>query len=149
MNHIITDQWRVLCEIQANQSNSSPLNISQPINVEYSTCDRNNIRHVQLLLWKQEILWLFNVKKNMSIGNKTEDGENLFSIALANRFWITSKSYSWFNNVVYGRPSVKQTLWKSTWSVTKSRLDVEFVKTIALEMVIGQQIKEEGLDENY
>ena len=85
----------------------------------------------------------------MSIGNKTEDGENLFSIALANRFWITSKSYSWFNNVVYGRPSVKQTLWKSTWSVTKSRLDVEFVKTIALEMVIGQQIKEEGLDENY
>ena len=149
MNHIIIDQWRVLCEIQANQSNSSPLNISQPINVEYSTCDRINIRHVQLLLWKQEILWLFNVKKNMSIGNKTEDGENLFSIALANRFWITSKSYSWFNNVVYGRPSVKQTSWKSTWSVTKSRLDVEFVKTIALEMVIGQQIKGEGLDENY
>ena len=149
MNHIIIDQWRVLCEIQANQSNSSPLNISQPINVEYSTCDRINIRHVQLPLWKQEILWLFNVKKNMSIGNKTEDGENLFSIALANRFWLTSKSYSWFNNVVYGRPSVKQTSWKSTWSVTKSRLDVEFVKTIALEMVIGQQIKEEGLDENY
>ena len=28
-------------EIQANQSNSSPLNISQSINVEQSTCDRN------------------------------------------------------------------------------------------------------------
>ena len=30
----------------------------------------------------------------------------------------------------------------------KGRLDVEFVKKISLEMVIGQQMKEEGHDQN-
>ena len=32
--------------------------------------------------------------------------------------------------------------------VTKSRLDVQFVKSILLEMVIGQQMKEEEYDQN-
>ena len=33
--------------------------------------------------------------------------------------------------------------------VTKSRLDVQFVKKIPLETVIGKQIKEDGNDQNY
>ena len=41
---------------------------------------------------------------------KTEDGENLFFKVLGNRFWLTSKSYSWFNKVVHGRPSIKRIL---------------------------------------
>ena len=32
--------------------------------------------------------------------------------------------------------------------ITKNRLDVELVKKIPLEMVIVQQMKEEGYDEN-
>ena len=32
--------------------------------------------------------------------------------------------------------------------IIKSRLDVQFVKKIPLEMVIGQQMKEEGHDQN-
>ena len=32
--------------------------------------------------------------------------------------------------------------------ITKSRLDVQFVKKIPLEMVIDQQMKEEGYDQN-
>ena len=36
---------------------------------------------------------LFDVERNMSIGKKTEDRENLFFKALANRFWLTSKSF--------------------------------------------------------
>ena len=32
--------------------------------------------------------------------------------------------------------------------ITKSRLDVQFVKKIPLEMVIGQQMKEEECDQN-
>ena len=36
---------------------------------------------------------LFDVERNMSIGKKTEDGENLFLKTLANRFWLTSKSF--------------------------------------------------------
>ena len=32
--------------------------------------------------------------------------------------------------------------------ITESRLDVKFVKKIPLEMTIGQQMKEEGYDQN-
>ena len=32
---------------------------------------------------------------------KSEDGENTFFKALANRFWLTSKSCSLFNKVVH------------------------------------------------
>ena len=32
--------------------------------------------------------------------------------------------------------------------ITKSRLHVQFVEKIPLEMVIGQQMKEEGYDQN-
>ena len=46
----------------------------------------------------------------MSIGKKAEHGGNIFFKALANRFWLTSKSLSWFNKVDHGRPSAKRTL---------------------------------------
>ena len=36
----------------------------------------------------------------------------------------------------------------STCYITKSRLDVQFFTKIPLEMVIGQQMKEEGYDQN-
>ena len=80
---------------------------------------------------------------------KTEDGKNLFFKALAKRFWLTSKSYSWFSKVVYGRPSIKRTSSKGKWYVNKSRLDEEFVNKITLEIVIGQQMKEEEHDQNH
>ena len=53
---------------------------------------------------------------------KTKDGKNLFKKALVNGFWLTSESCSWFYKVV-----------------TKIVLDVQFVKKVHLEMVIGQQ----------
>ena len=65
--------------------------------------------------WKQEIPWFFDVERNVSIGKKqkkTEDGENLFFKASANRFWLKLKCYSWFNKVVHGRLSIKWTSWK-------------------------------------
>ena len=85
----------------------------------------------------------------MSIGKKTADGENLFFKALGDRFWLTLKNYSWFNKVVHSRPSIKWTSWNSELYVTKTRLNVQFVKKITLEMVIGQHMKEEGLDGFY
>ena len=39
----------------------------------------------------------------------TKDGENLFFKASANRFWLTSKCFSWFNKIVHGQPSIKGT----------------------------------------
>ena len=36
---------------------------------------------------------------------------------------------------------------RSICYITKSRLDVQFVKKISLEMIIGQQMKEEGYDQ--
>ena len=55
-----------------------------------------------MLLRKQEILYMFNVARDMSVGKKIEDGEKKFFKALANRFWLTSKSCSWFNKIVHG-----------------------------------------------
>ena len=49
---------------------------------------------------------LFDVERNMSI-EKKQDGEKLFFKALVNRFWLTWKSFSWFNKVVHGQPSIK------------------------------------------
>ena len=41
-------------------------------------------------------------ERNVSIGKKkTKDGEKLFFKALTNRFWLTSKSSSWFKKVVH------------------------------------------------
>ena len=48
-------------------------------------------------------------EKKVNWKKNTEDSENLFFKALANRFWLTSKSYSWFKEVVHGRPSIKRT----------------------------------------
>ena len=41
-------------------------------------------------------------EKKVNWEKNTEDGKNLFFKALANRFWLTSKSYLWFNEVVHG-----------------------------------------------
>ena len=49
---------------------------------------------------------------------------------------------------VYGRPSWKGNYMLYYCYITKSRLNVQFVKKIPLEMVIGQQTKEEGYDQN-
>ena len=48
-------------------------------------------------------------EKKVNWKKDTEDSKNLFFKALANRFWLTSKSYHWFNEVVHGRPSIKWT----------------------------------------
>ena len=60
--------------------------------------------------------------KDKRVNWKKNRGWYKFLTALAKRFWLTSKSCSWFNIVV-----------------AKSGFDVQFVKRISLEMVIGQQ----------
>ena len=67
-------------------------------------------------------------EKRVNWKKKTETGENLFFKALANRFWLTSKSCSWFSKVVHGH---------------------QFVKKIPLEVLIGQQMKKEGHNQDY
>ena len=47
-------------------------------------------------------------EKHVNWRKKTKDGENLFFKALANRFWLTLKSCSWFKKAVHGRPSIKR-----------------------------------------
>ena len=48
-------------------------------------------------------------EKHFNWKKKTEDGENVFFKALSKRFWLTSKSCSWFNKVVHGRTSIERT----------------------------------------
>ena len=48
-------------------------------------------------------------EKHVNCKKNPEHCENLFFKALDNRFWLTSKSYLWFNKVVHGQPSIKRT----------------------------------------
>ena len=50
---------------------------------------------------------MYQLKKK----KKTKDGGNLIFKAYANKFWLTSKSCSWFNKVGHAQPS-KGTSWK-------------------------------------
>ena len=62
LNHkrmLLTLFGRVLCQIQANESNLRTFK-NYPINHEITLI-------CQLLLWKQEILMLFDVERNVSI----------------------------------------------------------------------------------
>ena len=80
----------MLCKIQANQSNCSPLKITQ------STLNKDVIKITnagRVALMKPRN-WFFNVERKVSIGKKSEDGDN--------RFWLTSKCCLWFNKVVLG-----------------------------------------------
>ena len=81
-----------------------------------------------MLLWKQEISWLFDVER----GKQAEDGENGFFKVLAIRFWLTSKNCPLFNKVIHGRPFHQMKVMKRYWYVTKSRLDVPLVKKDSL-----------------
>ena len=62
------------------------------------------------------------------------------------------KIFCQHGDAIHGRPSTKWTSWKDNdmfyMFTIKSRLDAQFVKKVPLEMVIGQQIKEEGYDQN-
>ena len=57
---------------------------------------------------KAKISLVVQCRMKLVNGKKTVDSENLFFKSLANRFWLTSKSYSCFNKVVHGRPSIKR-----------------------------------------
>ena len=96
-----------------------------------------------MLSWKQEIPWLVDVERR----KKTEDGKNVFFKALAKHFLLTSKSYLW--PTFYQMDLIKR-LWYDILLcyITKSRLDIQFVRKITYEIVIGQQMKEEGYDQN-
>ena len=40
---------------------------------------------------------------------KTDDYENVFFKAFANRFWLTLKSCSWFNKIIHDQLSIRWT----------------------------------------
>ena len=82
----------------------SPLKISQSINAEHSTCDRKNKGMYSCFDESKKFLNAERGKKQMM--------KTYFFKALANRFWLTSKSCSWFNKAVHGRPSFKWTPWE-------------------------------------
>ena len=72
--------------------------------------------------------------------------ENVFFKALAKIFLLTWKSCFMADLLPNGLH--EKIMICSICYTIKSRLDAQFVKKIPLEMVIGQQIKEEGYDQN-
>ena len=51
-------------------------------------------------------------RETCQLEKTTEHDENLIFKALTNRFWLTSKSCSWFKKDVHSLPSIKWTSWK-------------------------------------
>ena len=85
---------------------------------------------------------MFDVERR----KKTEDGECVFFKALAKMLLLTLKDCF--------LPTFYQMDFKKRWwyvpllcYITKSRPEVQFVKKIPMEIVIDQQMKEEGYDQ--
>ena len=98
----------------------------------------------KLLLWKQEFPSLFDIQRNVSIDKKTRLRKFYFLKLPANRFWLTTKSCSWFNKAVYVPPSMSALHEKIMIFLLKV-VDVQLVKNIPSEMVIDQQMKKKGM----
>ena len=82
LNYIIIDQGKVLCGIQANQSNKADvIEITKACIVAFMKAINSFVVQCR----EKHVNW----KKN--------------------RFWLASKSYSWFNEIVQGRSSIKGT----------------------------------------
>ena len=62
--------------------------------------DRNNKGIYSCFYESKEFFGCSKKRETCHLEKKTEDSENLFSKALANRFWLTSKSYWWFNKLL-------------------------------------------------
>ena len=56
---------------------------------------------------------------------------------------IFLKLLLWFNKVIHGQPSIKRNSWKG--NATKSRLGVQFVKKIPLELSLANRWKKKGM----
>ena len=104
-----------------------------------------------MVIWKQEIPWLFEVEKNVSIRIKTEDGQIIFLKVLANRFWLNIEANQRCQRTtkLFIADLLPNGLHDKVVIFTKKRLDLQFVKKIALVMVISQQMKEQDHNQNY
>ena len=99
----------MLREIQANQTNSLPLKSANQSTLNKVHVVKITEAYTVAFMKARNSFVIRCREKHVNLKKKAEDGENLFFKALANRFWLTSKSYSWFNKVVHGRPSIKRT----------------------------------------
>ena len=123
-----------MCYVKFRETNQicSPLNISQSINTG-SVCDRNN---------KSMYSCFYESKKFLSClmywEEKKQDSENVFFVNMEKLFMADLLPNGLHEKVMIC----------SICYITKSRLDVQFVKKIPLKMVIGQHMKEEGYEQN-
>ena len=104
-----------------------------------------------MVIWKQEIPWLFEVEKNVSIRIKTEDGQIIFLKVLANRSWlnIEANQRSQRTTKLFMADLLPNGLHDKVVIFTKKRLDLQFVKKIALVIDISQQMKEQDHNQNF
>ena len=87
-------------------------NSSKPLKFALKLTNQSTLNKAHVMEITKELTIAFMKSGNSlavwcRVRKKTENGENLFFKALANRFWLTSKSCSWFNKVVHGQSSIK------------------------------------------
>ena len=79
-------------------------------------------------------------------GKKTEDSDNVFFLSPCSKFFANMEKLFMADLLPNGIH--EKVMISSICHITKSRLDVQCVKKTPLEMVIGQQMKEEGYYQN-
>ena len=85
----------------------------------------------------------------MSIG-ENQDGEHSFFKASSWKILVNIKKLFMFQQSCLWTTFYQMDFMKKANNMFgQSRLDVQFVKNISLEMAIGQQMIEEGHDQNY
>ena len=72
----------------------------------------------------------------------------MFFKTLAKIFFVNIKKLFMANLLLHGLYEKVMICYILLCHITKSRFDVQFIKKIPLEMVIGQQMTEEGYDQN-
>ena len=87
----------------------------------------------------------------MSIRIKTEDGQIIFLKVLANRSWlnIEANQRSQRTTKLFMADLLPNGLHDKVVIFTKKRLDLQFVKKIALVIDISQQMKEQDHNQNF
>ena len=116
-----------MCYVKFKETNQicSPLKINQSINAE-SSCDRNN-KSMYSCFYKSKKFLSCLIKKE----EKTENSENVFFLKFLLKIFVNMEKLFMTDRLPNGHGKA---MICSICYITKSRLDVQFVTKIPLEM---------------
>ena len=126
--------------------------ISSPLKTSQSTLNKAHVIEIikacKFVFTKAKDSFVIQYTREERVNwQKKQDSEHLSFKASSWQILVDIKMLFMVQQSCYWWPTIKWTSWNGKYDM--GRLDVQFVKNIPLQMVIGQQMKEEGHDQNY